>query len=531
MKDILSAIFRHRGKASIFFVLVMAGTILVTALLPKKYQSEAKLFLRVGRENATLDPTVTLGEQSIVAIPQSRENEINSVAEMLQSRMLLEKVANKLGPAAVLQEDETAEISADKNTAESKLPAHAGNVSQNGESKRNDLAGKFKDGVKTILGMPLMSEDERALQQIQKNLRVEPARKSDVIEIAYLGGSPRSAQAVVATVIDIYLDEHVRLNRPQGSHEFFIQQTKRLQTDLSDKEQSLRDLKNSTGLSSLDDRRHQLITRIGRLEDDLLQADTARAISEAKVQALKQKLIELPNTQITQEISGFGDEGTDRMRDQLYALHIREKAAAAKYTTDHPLLQEIRDQIKQAKEVLNQEQRTRTQVMKEPGKLYHQAQMDLLAEEPILASLNASTKELSAQLASARNELKEFNGNELRVADLQREVDLLDNEYRKYSASLEQARIDGALEYQKMSNINVAEGATLEPMPVSPRLKVNLLLGMGVGLFGAIGLCLFWDRFNHSVHTPLDIENNLDLPTLVVIPRLKFKQPAVNGRR
>lgn len=73
MKDLIFAVFRHKGKAALFFGIVLAGTILFTIFVPRKFHSEGKLYLRLGRENATLDPTATLGENSIVAIPQSRE--------------------------------------------------------------------------------------------------------------------------------------------------------------------------------------------------------------------------------------------------------------------------------------------------------------------------------------------------------------------------------------------------------------------------------------------------------------------------
>ena len=515
MKDLIFAVFRHKGKAALLFGVVLAGTILFTFFVPRQFHSEGKLYLRLGRENATLDPTATFGENSFVAIPQSRENEINSVAEMVQSRVLIERVVDKLSPAVVLEEEETS-AAADNNAA---------------LSSASGSAGSFKNGIKSLLGMPGMSDRDRAVIQIEKNRKVEPVRKSNVIEISYIAGSPKSAQAVVAALIDAYLAEHVRLNRPQGSHEFFAGQTNRLHDDLANKEQALRDLKNKTGLAATHDQRHQIIERIGRLEDDLLAADTARAVSEAKVTSLRNKLSELPDTQVTQEISGYGNEGTDRMRDQLYALHVKESEAGSKYTAEHPKLQQIRDQIGQAKETLAREERTRTQVTKEPGRLHQQTQLELLAEEPVLASLNARTRELRSQLSVARDELKTFNENELLVTRLEREVEMLDGEYRKYSASLEQARIDQALEFQHMSNINVAQEATFEAMPVSPRPKINLLLGLATGLFGAIGLCLVWDRFNNSLRTPQDVEKNLSLPILAAVPRLKSKQMAFNGRR
>ena len=202
---------------------------------------------------------------------------------MVQSRVLLEKVVDKLGPAAILGEGPA--VAATDNNKVNIVSADAAVIVQAAEkpgsaaSGASGPAGGLKNGVKSFLGMPVMSDRDRALAQIAKNLKVEPARKSNVIDINYIAGSPGSAQAVVAALIDAYLAEHVRLNRPQGSHDFFAAQTSRLRDDLAKKEQALRDLRNRTGLASSRDQRKQIIERIGRLEDDLLEADTARAVS------------------------------------------------------------------------------------------------------------------------------------------------------------------------------------------------------------------------------------------------------------
>ena len=293
---------------------------------------------------------------------------------------------------------------------------------------------------------------------------------------------------MVAKLIDSYLDEHLRLNRTRGSHEFFADQTRRLREELSRKEGDLRDLKNKTGLASPADQRQMMVARIGRLEDELLHAEAARAVARAKVRELREKLASLPDTEVTNETSGFGNEGTDRMRDQFYALQVREKEAQAKYTDDHPKMRQIREQIAAARSVLDEEERGRRQVTKEPSRLHHQAELALLGEEPALASLEAQADQMRAQLAVVRKELTTLNENELRLAALQRDVDLLEADYRKYSANLEQARIDQQLEAQRMSNISIAQPASYEPRPVRPRTTLNLLLGLCAGALGGLAL-------------------------------------------
>src|SRR4051812_46719821 len=96
------ALTRHKTAAAAFFVGVLAVVAAVTLLTPRTYRSQSKLFLRLGRENATLDPTATLGQNPVIAVPVSRENEINSVLEILKTRVLLEKVVDRVGPAVIL---------------------------------------------------------------------------------------------------------------------------------------------------------------------------------------------------------------------------------------------------------------------------------------------------------------------------------------------------------------------------------------------------------------------------------------------
>ena len=375
-----------------------------------------------------------------------------------------------------------------------------------------------------------LDDRERAVLELGKHVKIEAAKRSNVIEIVYQGPTPTMCQTVVAKLIDSYLDEHLRLNRTHGSHEFFAEQTNRLRNELSSKEAELRDLKNGTGLASPAAQRGLMVARIGRLEDELLHTEASRSVAEAKIRELREKLAKLPETEVMNETSGFGNEGTDRMREQFYALQVREKEAQAKYTDDHPKMRQLHEQIATSCAVLDDEERGRRQITKEPSRLHHQVELVLLSEEPSLASLDAEAKQLRPQLVAVRRDVTKLNENELRLAALQREVDLIEVDYRKYSASLEQARIDQQLESQRMSNISVAQAANFEPRPVYPRTMLSLLLGLLRGRWAA--WCCRWrlEQFDGSVRTPEDIEKGLNLPTLAVIPRLSAKQLVVNGK-
>src|SRR5436309_4565615 len=93
----------HHGRAmAVFFFAVLIITAVATILMPRAYRSQARLLLRLGRENTTLDPTVTLGQQPVFSVPFTRELEINTSLDILTSRGLAEQVIEAMGPAVVL---------------------------------------------------------------------------------------------------------------------------------------------------------------------------------------------------------------------------------------------------------------------------------------------------------------------------------------------------------------------------------------------------------------------------------------------
>ena len=100
--DFCRAISRHKRKMCGFSLSVIVLVAAVTLLSDKVYRSEGKLLVRLGRENVTLDATSTLGNAPVVAIPTDRVHEINSIVQILRSRVLAEHVVDALGPQAIL---------------------------------------------------------------------------------------------------------------------------------------------------------------------------------------------------------------------------------------------------------------------------------------------------------------------------------------------------------------------------------------------------------------------------------------------
>ena len=101
--ELAPVFFRHKKKAALFALSVIAMATLIILYAPRSYRSEARLFLQVGRESVRLDPTATTGKT--IALQQSgRDNEIATAIEVLKSRAIVEKAVEQLMPEVVLAE-------------------------------------------------------------------------------------------------------------------------------------------------------------------------------------------------------------------------------------------------------------------------------------------------------------------------------------------------------------------------------------------------------------------------------------------
>jgi uncharacterized protein involved in exopolysaccharide biosynthesis len=518
--DFTRIFYRHRRAALIFFTAVVSVTALYVLFAPRQYRSEAKLFVRIGRENVGLDATTTLGQSSpVTSLPVSREEEINTVVSILESRGLLEKVVDSIGAETVL--DPITYPLRDPADPSKSVPEGVAAASEGG-SASSVLSPLW--GILEHLGLKSpLSTREKAVGSLRKHLSIEAAKKSNVIILAHEGPSPGVSQQIVSKLVDYYLDEHMRMNRTPRAHQFLKEQASTLKTQLNAQEDKLRSLKNSTGLASPPEQRQNLVLRIGRLEDDLKTSEATAAAASAEIKEIDERLKGISPTQVLGAAAGFPNLAADGMRQQLYSLQLKEKELTSRVTDDHPELKLVRQQITNAKRILDDQEPSRTQTTVGPNHTYEELRLIQLRQRAQLASLRARASTLETQLADARQEMQTLNGNEMRIVQTQRDIQILEGSYRKYADSLEQARIDESLERERISNINIAEAPTLNHDPIRPRALLTLMLGLAVGLFGGLCLAVAFEYFDHSLKTSDEIERRLSLPVLASVPQ-------INGR-
>ncbi len=508
LRDFYFVLFRQKRKVVLFFFVVMIMVIIGNMTAQEIFLSRAKLMIRIGRESVTLDPTATTGQ--VVSIGQNRENEINSEIEILKNRELLEKVVDTLGIRRFT--GETGQKTGIKAWLEWPKAAIKSVVKPLLVSIKAALGSKPTDPEEAAF-----KEKIEVVKEIEKHLDVNAVKKSNIIEIAYQAPSSLLAHDVLQTLVDLYLDKHISVYRTAGSYRFFKEQTAQLRSAIEKTEQQIKELKDRYGMASLSDQKRVLVDRIGTLQQELERTRFAKAASQARVQELKRSLATLPRTLVVQKVTGSPRSVNADLRKRIYELRMKEQELLSTFTENSIQVQEIRRQIKEAEAMLRSSGE-RPQVTEGANPAYQRVQINLLDEETKLAALRAKSKALAEQLEETTREVKKLNEVEIRLKELLRELETQKNNYRKYSESLEQTRIDQALEMEKISNISVVQPATFPVRPIRPNKRMNLLIGLMLGILGGVALAFLAEHQDHTIKRPEDVDQYLQVPVVGSVP-------------
>jgi polysaccharide biosynthesis protein PslE len=491
---VLSALHRFRVRAVAFFVVALAAVVAGVLVAPREYASEARLFLRVGRESVALDPTATMGEK--ISINDTRQNEINSALEMLRSRELCTHVVDRLGPEIFLDPP----------------PSTDAEVKASGEPSQ--FAAAWTATVKaleSIGALDPVDRQERAIMALGQSLQAYVPRNTNLLAVSCRSATPENAQKIVETVVACFAEMHAQAHRTPQSHDFFIEQSDKLRDRIQTDNEELSRRKNELGLVSLQGQRTLLESERSQVQQQLTAAVGQLAASRAKVQSLESSFEDLPRQEVTEKVD-VPNLAIDNMRQLLYQLEIQERESSTLLTENHPKLVSIRQQLKDVKAILADQKNTREQTTTATTPARQPLQVALLMEESEVKSWEAKVKSLQADEERIVADIKNFNTQQIDIERLERDLALAEADYRSYAVRREQARIDQVLAAQQISNLNVVQTPTLVRKPVSPKKLLTISLGMVAGFCGAVCLAVVSARLDRSFDAAAESEASLALP-------------------
>jgi uncharacterized protein involved in exopolysaccharide biosynthesis len=293
---LLNAARNHWLAGSFVMLVTMCLAVLAMIFLPRSYHSEAMIFVKLGRETVSLDPTASTGNR--VSVLESRDNEINSIRDMLYSRNIMEQVADRIGPEVILGD---APLS-DENFESNYVPGT-----------------DYKD-----------SPRQKAILELSENTDVVNSRKSSVLTITTQSKSPELAQRILKEYLEVYLGMHRNAHQTPQSNQFFEKQAKLLKVQWQEAMKSLQITKEDAGVVSIQGAKDNLKFQTNEAESALMSVESNLASSRAKLERFETIISKNPLDQ-------------QRVRDEFLATKGEMSAMSAEKEALQSQLEEMLD--------------------------------------------------------------------------------------------------------------------------------------------------------------------------------------------
>jgi len=488
--------------SSILLSLVMGWIALIA--WPRSYESEAKLLLKIGRESVALDPSATTSQT--LMFQKTQEEEVNSALEILGSRQIAERIVEEIGVDAILN----GSLSADETDSES--------------SAKSMLTG-VKEKVNAVLSYVIqasgvrdkVSDHEMAVIKVQKSVGIFAPKKSTAITLRAESKSPAMAQAIVRTLTEQFLKEHVNVAKTEGSHKFFEKQATDAEKKLNEMLQRRSNMLQERKIASVVSRHEALASQLGVIESSLLSSQSSLQQSLAEIKDLTEKASKTENEVVASK-QKQSDQTWSTMRNKLYELETEEKRLSAKYTPGHSQLVQLQEQVAGAKEILGKIESEREDRSTTPNPVKIRIEEDLQRTRTSVVGLQSMIAETESQRATKQKEIRELLDFEVELSQLDREIAIATSSLDMLQVKQEEARVIDELQAQHISSVGVFQPASFVEKAISPKKSLVAVAFVMLGLFGGLGWVFLRELTSSTLRTPHHVEMNLDCPVLATIP-------------
>lgn len=456
----LFEIVRAIRESPIFFIfwflLIFALVIVTYLLLPRKYMSDGRLFVQVGRSSVGASPDAT---QGVLSLQDSRETEVKSVVAMLQSRELAGRVVDEVGAERII---DSASMFNDVLGWLPSMPLSS-SASNDGE-----LSAEEVDEIKLR---------NKAVKKLMKKLAFEHEKTTTVVTIAASMQNPYLARDVVDAYLKQYQMMHVELNKRQSSDGFFDSQFKVYEQRLEESETELREFRDSIGSLTVDGARGILQQEINQLRLDRVTTEVGYSQAKEKAAQLATQLKTIPalvkgtNT----NVSSLARDGATEL---LFQLQLQEAELSAKLESSNPRLIAIREAIEKSKTEIKDIPTS----FKEAGMALNTAHADVVV---MFANVSAESMALRKRLETADEaieaklaEIKTLNLAEVLGDKVKREIEIQKMAMFKMADKRAESDTIGALDSEHITNVTIAQDASLLFKKIFPSGSMFASFGM-----------------------------------------------------
>jgi uncharacterized protein involved in exopolysaccharide biosynthesis len=368
---------------------------------------------------------------------------------------------------------------------------------------------------------PDMPKDEvpELVEKLRKHITVTPPKGEDfegsnIFNLNVEAESAATAHDLATAVVAAYLSAYASLANAKSSYSygFFNEQVEKLFREMEAKGRTLRNFEVKHASSLADILNMEVSGGKPNVEIGpkalLTEALRNRQRLTEQVQA-QNKIIDILEAEsakrtlpvVMSDMEGVGKTLT-AYRNKLAQLQLEIGELKTQYTSSYEPLQQMEKELKNTIALVKEEYAAIIQ-----------------AKKVAVASLEAQIEATSTVISKLEQTLTSTAQERSTYETLKQDYVLARDAYVDARSKMEQARLAASLNQEKQDITQVQ--APEKPLtPAKPNRPLLLVLGLFAGVFLGTALALTLDYFDHTLKTPEQVEQYLDLPCLGSVGRL-----------
>lgn len=443
----------RRWKLSVGIIAATIGLAgLITLILPRRYESEMKFLVNHERADLVITPDKN---QSTVTASEVTETEVNSEMELLKSHDILE---------AIVRDHQLY------------LPFETRKSAQ-----------------------PSRKSIERASLKLQKALTISALRKTNIIDVTYRDADPDLAVAILHDLGDHYLTSHLAVHSAPGTDKFFSEQVQNFSVQLIRARAALAVFHQQRHLFSMPQQQSAVLERFQTIDSQLKDVDAQLGEQQSRLNENARQLSGISSRVVTQVRQTSNQFAIQQLEPMLTQLENRRIELVTKFKPTDRLVVELDSQIANTRAELARIREERSDEQTTDLNTLHQGlNSDFTKGQVELKGLQTRRIELARMRQSYLQQLGDMDQSFVQLQSLEQYEKQAEDNYVLYTHRLDEARLAQALDQQKFSNVAMIEKPVSSPIPVSPKLSLNLAVGALLGLFLSLGIAFLLETRDSS---------------------------------
>lgn len=378
---------------------------------------------------------------------------------------------------------------------------------------------------------------EYIVDRIQRFIAAYPVRGSNIIQISYQSNKPEVSQAVANAAAEVLQKRNSEFKKEGvgGVRKFIETQLERYKIQLNNAETSLKNFKEKNNITSVDKEAEEVMRRLTDAEVLYNTVKTDKGSTQKRLDALQQKLAE-QKSELVPSITDIGSSWAQKLREKLVDLNLQYMNLKVQgYPEDHPKMVDLKNNMERLRQDLTEKASKLAQGAE--SSLDPLAQMEKYINESVslqieLESLKARERALEKIMQEYNEQLKTLPDKEFELARYTRERDVNHKIYTTLLEKLEEAKISEA---EQTSTVRVIDKAKLPIIPISPRKRLNLVIGFLLGLIMGVVFAFISELRNKSITSSGEVETLTQWPVVAMIPNMnafskgKFRKKMYTG--